>query len=92
MQWVLVDIVELVPTATAAPLVIGATLEMMVSRGAGRREAFFDWSERCGLLLEACIPLEVGARARGLCVTRDGTPLVCIIAVVNGVSCGMGGG
>ena len=64
MRWVLVALLELVPPETGAPLVIGATLEMMVSQGAGWRQAFFDWSERRGLSLEVWSPLELGAPVR----------------------------
>ena len=53
-RWVLVERLELVPPATdGAPLVIGATLEMMESRCAGRQEAVSDWTECHGLSLEA---------------------------------------
>ena len=59
------DSLDLVPPDTGATLVIGAKLEMMVSQGDGRREAFFDWPERHGLSLEAWPPLDVEALARG---------------------------
>ena len=56
---------ESVPSVTGAPLVITTTLKMMVSWGAGQREAFFDFPERRGLSLEACPTLEVGSHAWG---------------------------
>ena len=77
-----------------APLVIGATLEMMALRGAGRRETVLDWPAHRGLSPEACPPLEVGERARGRVGVRLGlesplvvaSPLSMGLAAVQGVA------
>ena len=89
----LVDRLESVPPSTdGAPLVIGATLEMMSLRSAGRQEAVSYWPERCGLSPEALPPLEVGSRVWGRNATEGGITFGGSVVVVNGVSYGMGSG